>query len=115
MTDEEVGLIYEYLHENYEYVDGELIRTTIKQNNTLGSKKGFIGKKGGEYKMQASIAVNGKKFRCPLNKLIYLFHTKKMPAYLINFDGNITNNRIGNLKEISRYESELPKLIANRK
>ncbi len=112
MTEDEVKLIYGYLHENYEYRDGELIRTTTKQNNTLGSKKGFIGKKEGQYKMQASIAVNGKTFRCPLNKLVYLFHTKKMAAYLINCDGNITNNKIENLKEISKYESELPKLIA---
>lgn len=111
MTQDEVDQIYDYLHENYEYRDGELIRKTSKQNNTIGEIRGFIGKRDNNYCMQTSINVNGKKFRASLKKLIYLFHMKCYPQFLINIDGNVANNKIENLKEISKYESELPKLI----
>lgn len=43
MTEEEVSLIYDYLHENYRYEDGQLIRLydarLVKAGHSLGSKE----------------------------------------------------------------------------
>lgn len=100
MTEQEVQQIYDYLHENYRYEDGKLIRlfdamkSRQKQGDILGSF--FYHTKGRPF-MVTSVTINGIKKRCRLDKLIYLFHFKKMPERMDFIDGNPMNLHIENL------------------
>lgn len=99
MTDDEVQLIYDYLHENYKYEDGDLI---TKNNIANGHKKGIVignmyfGGKGNAY-LRIQLPVH--KVSIKLSHAIYLYHHKEKPRCLIYIDGNIMNNKIENLSK----------------
>lgn len=103
MTQDEVDLIYDYLHENYEYSeDGELIRTKASNGHVRGDHLGSFyheerAKKPG---IKAVIVINKKRFGTLLSRLIWIYHFKKSPKYIDHIDGNPVNNRIENLKEL---------------
>ena len=103
MTDDEVQQIYDYLHENYEYVGGEFItkkqRGPKQKNSMIGS---FVYYDDGYLTYKLHMLVNGMEFDISVKKLIYLYHNKKLPRYVINKDGNIANNRIENLVSSTR-------------
>ena len=42
MTQDEIDLIYEYLHTNYRYDDGELIRIKASKGKKIGEKFGYF-------------------------------------------------------------------------
>jgi len=100
MTQDEVDLIYDYLHENYEYWDGELIakKTTkgIKKGRALGH---FSYRRNGHPIIQGRIKINGKSYLIDVRKLIFIYHNKYDPKFVINKDGNILNSYIENLME----------------
>lgn len=94
MKQDEVDLIYGYLHENYEYRDGELIK---KSGVKLGYV--FIPSKTGKAYMKCSLTVNGKQKFHSLSKIIFLYHTRRYPKYIDYLDGNPFNNKIDNIFE----------------
>ncbi len=98
MTEEEVQLIYDYLHENYDYRDGELIAKNNSGRRVKGEKCGYFHYSSDypEIKMR----IKNKGFN--LSKLIYIYHFKTNPTTLEHLDGNIANNKIENLNQISR-------------
>ena len=79
MTQDEVDLIYDYLHENYEYRDGELIRIKVCKNRKIGESLGSVNlsRRHGRLKIQCNISVNKKTYSMQLGHLIYLYHFKK--------------------------------------
>lgn len=99
MTEEEVALIYDYLHENYEYVDGEL-----KANRRIGSKErgdplgAFLIGRGKRTEIIAAITLPmtpRKNYK--LTTLIWVYHNKEYQKYIDFLDGNPANTRIENL------------------
>ncbi len=103
MTEEEVNLIYEYLHDNYEYRDGELISKETRKGIRKGKSLGYFNyKTHGHPIIQGRLKINDKKYILDIRKLIFLFHNKYMPLFVINKDGNVTNNKIENICESER-------------
>ncbi len=93
MTQDEVDLIYDYLHENYEYKDGLFLH--IDKRTFLN---GFCMQSG---KMRATLHINKKDYYLRYASLIWIYH-KKETFYSFEFiDGNPTNNRIENLTPLT--------------
>lgn len=98
MTDDEVELIYEYLHDNYTYNNGELIRTKEIHGSQIGRSLGtFRCYPDGNATIVARFNIDKKKYSKSLFYLIWLYHYKEMPRYIQHLDGNKTNNKIENL------------------
>jgi hypothetical protein len=103
MTQEEVDLIYDYLHENYEYVDGELIRCTSKYGAKKGDRFGFLAmERNNKIGIKCSIGSGEDKKIFNLSHLIYIYFHKEKPKYIDFLDGNFANTKIENLESISR-------------
>ncbi len=115
MTQDEVDLIYEYLHENYLYENGDLILIKPKQGNKIGSCLGrFIYWGRTRTQMTASVTVNKVKYSKPMAHFIYIFHKKKSPECIKYLDNNAVNNCIENLLSISRKEIEYNKSLLKK-
>lgn len=113
MTENEIELIYNYLHENYEYRDGSLLRnkdgrgfSKQKKGDELGS---FFYQSDQQPRIRCTLNIKGKDYTKNLSHLIYLFHYKSMPDVIDYLDGNPTNCRIDNLKIGSRIASQAKK------
>ncbi len=103
MNKEEVELIYDYLHENYEYRDGELITKNQRGPVKKGHPVGYYSVENNRYfRAVVHFSIKGQEYDLNLNKVIYIYHHKKCPKYVINIDGNPTNHRIENLKYSDR-------------
>lgn len=111
MNQDEVDLIYNYLHENYEYVDGELIRKIKPKNGTgkIGDKLGnfFYHSKNKSAPLLRGDAYIPRRITLPLSHLIYIFHYKTKPRNLTYIDGNISNLCIENLQFLSGSKASL--------
>ena len=102
MTQEEVDLIYDYLHENYEYVDGEMIsKITTGRNKKFHACGSFYLSSNNTISNMIQISINKKKYRISLGHAIYIFHHKIKPNRLVYLDKNILNTKITNLKNLS--------------
>ena len=99
MTQDEVDLIYEYLHENYEYRDGNLIRT--KDNKLL---MGCIVRNSKKLIFEISIRIYNKKYHWGYGHWIYFYHHKIKVDYLININGNPVDYRIENLRSVNHSQ-----------
>jgi hypothetical protein len=103
MTQDEVNLLYEYLHEHYKYEDGELIRTkkTLNGPAPVGHKLGsmFTPSNKGRPNFRAAFTLNGKRYTTSLDILIFIYHHKYKPKVIVHKDNNPLNNEIENLIE----------------
>ena len=91
MTQDEVDFVYEYLHKNYSYKDGELI------SNRTAKPIGSFTAKGNSLHLAWQISISGKK-KCLLMKtLIYIYHYKKYNRFFGYADKNPMNLKIENL------------------
>lgn len=110
MTEEEVQLIYDYLHQNYEYIDGELFRIRKHNQPSRGARKKlgsiFYPVKNSRIIIRATLRINDKNYTCPLSHFIWIFHKKEKPKLIKYFDGNPVNNRIENLAIYNGRERE---------
>lgn len=109
MTQEEVDLIYDYLHEHYRYEDGDLLRVTKTRYisaSRIGEKLGYvqIGKRKRialedkfQINLKATLHVNKKKYTKSLSHFVWIFHKKTEPKIIYMKDNNIMNTRIENL------------------
>lgn len=106
MTQEEVDLIYDYLHANYEYVNGELIaKVNFRNNKKIGDSIGcFIHNTQSEAYLTTSITINKKRYRMKLIKFIFIYHYKKLPQRIYQIDKNPMNTKIENLKGSTHSE-----------
>lgn len=101
MRQEEVDLIYDYLHENFKYKNGELIAIKTSRGKVpIGTSIGSFNYKrnSGEPIISCSLTVNSKRYVFQLKHLIYIFHHKIKPKNILHIDGNPTNCNIKNLK-----------------
>ncbi len=106
MTQDEVNLIYDYLHENYEYKEGQLIRLKdnvfYRKGSSLGS---FIHNCKTPFE-KVGLFINKINLTIPLSHLIYIYFNKIRPETILHLDGNSTNNEIDNLKPLSRVKMQ---------
>jgi hypothetical protein len=99
MTEAEVELIYEYLHENYEYRDGELIaKHDVKYSKRKGQRIGAFDDVNGTACLKVCLKIKSHHFYISLAQAIYLFHKKIFAPHLLQLDRNRMNTRFENLK-----------------
>lgn len=98
MTQDEVDLIYAYLHENYEYRDGDLILKRARGNRKKGQTAGtfFMGSRGKPV-LEMSVTLNKIYYNLYLSSAIYLYHYREYFKYISFKDLNCTNTNIDNL------------------
>ncbi len=100
MNQEEVDLIYAYLHEKYYYNDeGHLIN---KKTNDI--VYGYLDMSSKRLLFRHRFSFNKKKYNWSLGHIIYLMHHKIKPKYIIYVNGNNSDNRIQNIKVASLSE-----------
>jgi hypothetical protein len=122
MTQDEVNLIHAYLHEHYDYKDGELI---VKNDIPNGHKKGTkIGQFTYDEKRSPVILIHiaAHKDTLRLSHAIYIYHHKIKPNVIVYLDGNQTNTSIENLQAADsipmngyRYRIKKPAGVMTRK
>ena len=114
MTDDEVELIYNYLHANYEYRDGELIRKIKCRTQPIGKKLGcFSYTERRKPKTYVKLNFSGNMFSVQLPHLVWLYHNKKYPFCVHYKDGNPLNYKIENLFEGFPYTIKKHKTVKN--
>ncbi len=114
MNQDEVDMIYDYLHENYEYRDGDLIsKRTSRGRLSVGKAIGSFchARSSGEPIINCSLTINKKRFSIQLKHLVYIYHHKIRPKNILLKDGNPVNARIENLQ----VEDKLGKFILQKK
>jgi len=94
--------IYNYLHEFTYYKEGKLYwlkcpRQGVSKDSLVG--KDYTNNKG--YKMAM---IKGKLWL--LHRLIYIYHFKEINQVLDHVDRNPLNNRIENLRDVSRSQNQ---------
>jgi hypothetical protein len=103
MTQNDIDIIYDYLHENYDYhIDGHLIHKfdLLNKSKIKGQQLGsFFHQTASEPYLMSSVTVNKKRYRMKLIKLIFIYHNKSLPSRLYQIDKNPMNTRIENLEE----------------
>lgn len=106
MTQDEVDKIYAYLHENYEYRGGELIRAKKISGSYVGKKFGsvFIPSNKGRPTIRGDLNIEGKIRSINLDRAIFIYHTRTNPMAINHIDKNPFNNNIENLEELSLRE-----------
>jgi hypothetical protein len=95
MTEEELQELYDYLHENYEYKEGELINK--KNNKILGYF--YVCERGARF--IGNIKIKNKRYTKLISHFIWIYHKKSYPKYVGFLDGNITNLNIENLEALN--------------
>jgi hypothetical protein len=118
LTGAELGIVrdgwmtQEFVNEAFEYVDGDLfwkvrpsshfssVAVARSRNTSLAGKK--AGTNQGDY-----ISVNFPRPRSlvKLHRIIFLMHHGYLPAEIDHIDGNPFNNRIENLRPVTRSQN----------
>ena len=99
MTEAEVELIYNYLHENYEYRDGELIAKNNRFGHKIGSRLGSVSYGNNVIApcIKSIIVINKRRFASTLAQFVFIYHYKKHTQYLQYLDDNKMNTKIENI------------------
>ena len=100
MTQDEVDLIYEYLHENYEYQDGELF--SKRKNRVIGHIS-----EDGRMSLTLNKKILGRIILISIAKCVFIYHFKKCPKYIKHINNNPMDNKIENLAEINNRNTTL--------
>src|SRR5258707_12462960 len=96
MNQDEVYLIYDYLHENYEYKDGDFIRIKGIHGSEVGRKMGSVKiHPNGDCYFVGSFSIAKKENKKGIPHLYYLYNKKKSPRCIIFL---LENKRNANLE-----------------
>jgi hypothetical protein len=106
MTQEEVDLIYDYLHENYEYEDGNLIRINNNKFHKKGTSLGSYFYNCKTPYIKVTLNIKQKNMYFPLSHLIWIYFNKEIPEVINYKDGNSVNNRFDNLEHLSKTQMQ---------
>lgn len=99
MTEEEVMLIYDYLHENFKYENGDFIITGEIKGKTKGHRLGGFVEKPGDKQasFKATLRIGNMRKTFKISSLVWIFHHKEHQKYISHLDNNIVNTKIENL------------------
>ena len=108
MTQDDADLIYNYLHEHFEYKEGDFYRIKPIHGSQIGRKMGAlkIHPDGSAY-LVGAFNINGKSYNKRIAHLVYLYHHKELPLYIRYLDKNKTNTKIENLKKTRLRQSNI--------
>ena len=99
------SITQEQLHHLYEYRDGELYyKTKTSRKLKIGDVVGTTNSFG--YKVTK---IDYKSYR--VHRLIFMYHYGYMPKIIDHIDGNRSNNRIENLREVSQGQNQYNRKI----
>jgi hypothetical protein len=107
MSKQDSTLSQDLLCEIFEYKDGELYwktRTSIRI--VIGKKVGYLDKDGYTY-----TRINGKYYG--IHRLIFMMFNGYVPELIDHIDRNPTNNRIENLRSVTKSENALNSKISS--
>lgn len=99
------SLTQEQAKELFEYKDGALYWKKLCTNKTkqrIGEKAGYIHKHG--YRI---ISFYGKQYKA--HRLMFLYHHGYIPEFIDHINGDRADNRIENLREVTRSENQYNK------
>ena len=93
------SLTQDYLKELFEYFNGDIYWKLSRSNVIkVGKKAGYLNPN-----MYLSTSIDGKLY---LNhRLIFLMHHGYLPKYIDHIDGNPSNNKIENLREVTNSQN----------
>ena len=100
MSDWNLPLTYEELHEKYYYEDGKLY---YKKNNKIA---------GGFHKSTGYFNIEIEKRCFGVHRIIFALLTKSTPIVVDHCDGNRTNNNIDNLRSASYQQNAFNRATA---
>jgi hypothetical protein len=89
----------EYLHEIFNYKDGNLYWKKTKKNNLIGKIAGGVDPTTNYF----NVKIKNKKYKN--HRLIFLYHHGFLPKCLDHIDGNPQNNQIENLREATYLQN----------
>ena len=96
-------LTQELIRSLFTYRGGDLYwknKSSIKSNVKIGNKAGHIEKHG-----YGRITINRKRYG--IHCLIFLYHYGYYPKIIDHIDNNSLNNKIENLREVTRSENNM--------
>lgn len=104
MASKDFTLTQEYLHTQFKYCDGILI------NKTKRNGKSPVGKEAGSLcdNRYKTVFIHGKRYY--VHRIIYMMFYGYMPFEIDHIDRNKLNNRIENLRSVTKSEN-----VANQK
>jgi hypothetical protein len=92
-------LSQEYLHQLFEYRNGDLYRKIKKSPNAMpGQKAGTLQKNG-----YFAICIDRK--RQYIHRIVFMMHYGYMPKTIDHIDGNSKNNQIENLRDVTHSQN----------
>lgn len=92
----------------FNYKDGNLYWKQYKQSNAkINDKAGSLHHSG-----YYQISVNNKTYLT--HRLIFLYHYNYLPKYIDHIDGNPSNNKIENLREITLSQNNMNQKVQKR-
>ena len=102
-------LTQEYLHSLFEYKDGAIYWNKSREKVTAGNKAGYVANTG-----YLLVGIDKNLF---LNhRIIFMMNYGYMPTMIDHIDGNKLNNKIENLRDITRGQNRMnSKLQSNNK
>jgi hypothetical protein len=106
MTQDEVDLIYDYLHENFTYEEGNLIRIKDTVFHKNGSSLGSFFYNCRTPHEKVTLRLDKKDIHFPLSHLIFIFFNKRKPEVINHKDGNSLNNKIENLEPLTKVQMQ---------
>jgi hypothetical protein len=96
------------LHERFEYCDGELFyKISPLPKIKVGSKAGTVNKDG-----YVKVTIDNKKY-CA-HRIIFMMQHGYLPAEIDHINCNPSDNRIENLREVTRAQNMLNKPMYKR-
>ena len=99
MADTDFTLTKDYLHQIFEYKDGNLYyKKQTSPNSKIGKKVGSLTNRG-----YLSTTIKSKFYL--LHRLIFMMFHGYLPAYIDHIDGNQSNNCIENLREATLQQN----------
>ena len=102
------NLTKEYLHQIFDYKDGDLYWKVRTSNRIkIGEKAGTIAKRG-----NININHNGKLLKA--HRIIFMMHHGYFPEIIDHIDGNPLNNNIENLRPATELQNHHNMAISKR-
>jgi len=104
---QDLNELREHLLNDCNYIDGKLFWKKTKQGHRAGKEIGCVSHRGYRH-----VIYKGKTMF--VHRLIFLFHHGYLPPVLDHIDGDQLNNKIENLREVTRSQNNMNSKVSRR-